>query len=329
MGTTDTAVIRPARERDLPALQEIYRLSWEGQGGDWLLEQAFGVLGDRPWYDWGWRTIARKFADHPEWVFVVESEDRVVGFACLAVDPRKSLGIIGYNAVHPDHRGAGLGSLQLDNIMAELRARDLRHVEVIVTLNEGHRAARRQYDRLACEPLGVMEFRYGRLNPEAIDPPDSDSLTVRPARLADGPQLENLVRRALEGWHMYSRVQEEYGALGGVPWHRWVWQEIAGGLTDVLVAEREGRLEGALVCRFELPRRIASLVYNLTDPARPEVEEFLVAAATRRWATQGLEILGTGGLTDHYVRSTLSPALTDRLGLDEVVMQSEYRFRNL
>ena len=57
----------------------------------------------------------------PDWVFVAEEHDAIVGFATLEYWPEKRAGRIENNAVLPDYRGHGISTELVTRALDELR----------------------------------------------------------------------------------------------------------------------------------------------------------------------------------------------------------------
>ena len=60
---------------------------------------------------------------------------------------------MGYNGVHPDFRGQGIGTEIVRRVLQEIRSAGMRIAAVTTGLNEGHTAARAVYEKLGFQPL--------------------------------------------------------------------------------------------------------------------------------------------------------------------------------
>ena len=86
---------------------------------------------------------------HPEWFYVVEAvkAKSVVAFITFRVDPEKSLGTIGNNAVAPEGQGQGIGTAMYARVLNLFRRQGLKYASVGTGLDEGHAPARRAYEK--------------------------------------------------------------------------------------------------------------------------------------------------------------------------------------
>ena len=122
--------IRKYRESDLAEIEAITRVAWKGVIIAELLEARHGVLGGKSAIEWKVEQVSCGCREHPDSLFVAEEDGRVVGYACFHLDPRRSLGEVGNNAVHPDFRGRGIGSALNRHILDFFRAQGLRFAQV-------------------------------------------------------------------------------------------------------------------------------------------------------------------------------------------------------
>jgi ribosomal-protein-alanine N-acetyltransferase len=84
--------------------------------------------------------------------FVAEQAGRVVGYATAEIEQengQSDIGIVGYNAVHPDYRGQGIGSALVRRVIRHLKDQGAR-VLAVWTLKA---------DEAACHIYEKMGFR--------------------------------------------------------------------------------------------------------------------------------------------------------------------------
>jgi RimJ/RimL family protein N-acetyltransferase len=148
--------IRPAELRDMPRLQEIVTEVW-AIGSDWTLEEKYGSIGDAVWDRWLVPKIMSRLWDEIGMTLVTEREGRVVGFIAYSIDGLRRVGTIHYNAVAVEWQGEGIGTRQVEHVLALMREAGMEYATVGTGLNEGHAAARRMYERAGFEP--VIEYR--------------------------------------------------------------------------------------------------------------------------------------------------------------------------
>ncbi|NOZ24440.1 MAG: GNAT family N-acetyltransferase [Planctomycetes bacterium] len=147
--------VRPAREADLAEISEIVRDIWD-IGFEYNFEQRFGRIDETVWHERTVPTILGSLRGHLEEVVVAKVNGDVAGFmAHRAPGQGRKIGSIGYNGVARKYRGRGIGAALLRRSLDILREKGMTHVKVGTGLNEGHRAARRMYERAGFEP--VME----------------------------------------------------------------------------------------------------------------------------------------------------------------------------
>lgn len=147
--------IRLATEDDSEAIRAIDRHAWSGEITTLeLLEKRHGILDGTPWFEQIPNDVATHLAQSDVTAFVAEQEGRVVGYAAAQIrqDPSLSeVGIVSYNAVHPDYRGQGIGTALINQVMNHLKEQGVR-VLVVWTL-EKDEPARRVYERLGFTEL--------------------------------------------------------------------------------------------------------------------------------------------------------------------------------
>ncbi|MXV61421.1 ribosomal protein S18-alanine N-acetyltransferase [Natronorubrum sp. JWXQ-INN-674] len=136
---TDGPSIRPAERADLLAVVRIENESFA-----------------QPWpYD-----AFERFLDEPGFLVAVRGDREVAGYivADVAQTFGRQLGHIKDIAVHPDHRGTGIGSALLSRAIAVLTARGADSVKLEVRRsNEG---AKRLYRKFGFEPLRRVPNYY-------------------------------------------------------------------------------------------------------------------------------------------------------------------------
>ena len=151
--------VRPAGEQDLASIREIVRNIWD-IGWEYNFEQKFGRIDETVWHERTTPTIINSLKGHIEEVVVAEVNGDVAGFmAYRAPQQGRKIGSIGYNGVARKYRGRGIGAALLRRSLGLLREKGMTHATVGTGLNEGHRAARRMYEREGFEPI-MESIRY-------------------------------------------------------------------------------------------------------------------------------------------------------------------------
>jgi ribosomal protein S18 acetylase RimI-like enzyme len=85
--------------------------------------------------------------EHPQWMFVLEEEDKVVGFLTYFLDFCKKIGEIGNNAIRPDYQGRGLGEIMYREALKRFREAGMLYAELGTRLDEAHIPARAAYEK--------------------------------------------------------------------------------------------------------------------------------------------------------------------------------------
>ncbi|MGD9497219.1 MAG: N-acetyltransferase family protein [Armatimonadota bacterium] len=152
--------MRPATLDDMPRLQEIVREVW-AIGSDFTLEEKYGSVGDEAWDRWLVPKVMSRLWDEIDRTLVTEVDGHIAGFISYALDGARRVGTIHYNAVAAGFQGQGIGSAQVQRVLAIFREAGMRIACVGTGLNQGHAPARRMYEKAGFEP--VIDYRmYAR-----------------------------------------------------------------------------------------------------------------------------------------------------------------------
>lgn len=147
--------IRPATQDDLQAIADINRRAWAGgMTTQELLEQRHGPIDGCSWIEHIVDAVTTHLAQPDVTTFVAEQEGQVVGYAAAQIKREESpsdVGIVSYNAVHPDYRGRGIGTALIKAVVSHLKEQGAR-VLVVWTL-EADEPACRIYERLGFKEL--------------------------------------------------------------------------------------------------------------------------------------------------------------------------------
>jgi len=152
-------LIRFGRAEEVDIACEIAGFAWEptyahyrSQMGDEMFD---ALSGD--WRQSKADEIRSLCSAHPAQFLVAEMDGAVKGFATFIIQPEKSLGIVGNNAVHPNAQGQGLGNLLHQRIIEEFKQRGLKYAQVLVGLDATHIPARKSYCKVGFSP----SYEYG------------------------------------------------------------------------------------------------------------------------------------------------------------------------
>jgi N-acetylglutamate synthase-like GNAT family acetyltransferase len=142
-----SCLIRLGKTEEIDILCEIALLAWKPiyeyrrqQMGDVLFEHLFSNWRENKTQEI--RSLCEKNIDQ---LLVLEEDNQIKGFATFLVDPEKSLGIIGNNAVHPDAQGKGFGKMLHHAVLDKFRKRGFQYAQVLTGLDPAHDAARGSY----------------------------------------------------------------------------------------------------------------------------------------------------------------------------------------
>ena len=142
-------MIRPYKPQDLPAImdignhawQQIYKMFREIYG-----EELFKTLIPDESTEKG-NQIKTHCQEHPEWVFICEEADRIVGFVTFVLDKEKRIGDIGNNAADPDCGLKGIGQQMYKAVLRHFRQQNMLYAKVYTGLDYAHSRARNAYER--------------------------------------------------------------------------------------------------------------------------------------------------------------------------------------
>lgn len=142
--------IRLARKEDLQRICEIALKAWVP-----VYEGSYRqIMGDEIFHHFkgSWREdkaaqIRKHFADHADWMLVVEKENLVVAFIAFWIDQDKSCGAIRNNAVAPEAQGQGIAVLMYQHVLECFRKKGLKYALVKTGLDPASAPARRSYEK--------------------------------------------------------------------------------------------------------------------------------------------------------------------------------------
>jgi len=151
IGKKDEFVLRKAQLNDLPRINEITLICYQEIADSWIQMQSKDI-GDAirdPSITWQVRKREQNdelFAEHPEWVWVLEQHGMIIGFVTFKINREMSLGIIDNNGVLPEFQGQGLGKFMYRNVLDYLRKEGIKVGFVETGLDDPHIPARKAYE---------------------------------------------------------------------------------------------------------------------------------------------------------------------------------------
>ena len=161
----DGAILRRARESDLPRLDELTILCYAPIQASYeamLGAECYRAVRNDPeltWQERKCRQVHRHFETYPEGVWVLEQGGEVFGFVTFYLVPLKSYGGFDNNGVHPDRAGQGWGVFMYRQVLAFFREQGLRFAIVDTGLDDAHIPARRAYEAVGFDRRApVVEY---------------------------------------------------------------------------------------------------------------------------------------------------------------------------
>ena len=165
IATLNDVILRQAREQDLPQVDEITILCYTPIHASYVAmlgEECFQAVRHDPELTWEQRKtgqVHRLFAEHPEWVWVLERGGNVFGFITFFLFPHQHYGHIDNNGVHPDEAGQGWGKFMYRQALDYFRKQGLRFAHVDTGLDPAHIPARRAYEAVGFDrQVPVVEY---------------------------------------------------------------------------------------------------------------------------------------------------------------------------
>jgi GNAT superfamily N-acetyltransferase len=153
--------IRPVRESDLAALEELAVLAWEPVFAS--VRNVLGLEIDAILHpDWRQRQreeVRRYCAQTPGAIaLVAEVDGAVAGFIAYELHRETLRGVVNLLAVHPDHQNRGLGT-ELNRIVLERMRQDGMRIAIVGTGGDpGHAPARRTYEKAGYTLFPIAQY---------------------------------------------------------------------------------------------------------------------------------------------------------------------------
>jgi GNAT superfamily N-acetyltransferase len=100
------------------------------------------------------------FAEHPEWVWVLEKDAEIVGFVTFKIITERRLGIIDNNGILPQYAGKGLGKFMYQHVLDFFRKEGLNVAFVETGLDDPHIPARKAYEAVGFDRSAPVVFYW-------------------------------------------------------------------------------------------------------------------------------------------------------------------------
>ena len=144
-------MIVPAEEKHLAVAGDIAVVAWTA-----IHEAYIERIGAKMHDDImdGWQDRKRKGIEGALMSgrgYVALVDGVVAGFIAYRVNEANKTGEIMGNAVSPDFRGMGIGTMMYEFVLGKMREEGMKYATVTTGLDDGHAAARRSYEKAGFE----------------------------------------------------------------------------------------------------------------------------------------------------------------------------------
>ena len=103
--------------------------------------------------------------EHPEWVFICEENECIVGFVAFTLDFDKKIGTICNNAKDPDCVLKGIGQQMYKAVLENFRGHGMIYAKVHTGLDYAHAPARKAYEKAGFNICHEDVDYYVKLHP--------------------------------------------------------------------------------------------------------------------------------------------------------------------
>lgn len=134
----DLAVVVDMGNRAWAKIHEMYNECYGDELFEILFKDADIAKG---------RQIQSHCTKHPDWVFICEREDRIVGFITFGLDTARKIGEIGNNARDPECKLKGIGQEMYEAVFQYFLEHGMQYAKVGTGLDKAHVPACRAYER--------------------------------------------------------------------------------------------------------------------------------------------------------------------------------------
>ena len=161
----DGIILRLANQEDMAAIDEITIICYTQIHESYVAmlgEECYQEVRHQPQLSWEERKTGQNhklFAEHPDWLWVLEHEKRVIGFVTFELFPEKNYGHIENNGVIPEYAGKGWGKFMYRHVLQFFRNQGLRFAHVDTGLDDAHIPARKAYEAVGFDrPVPIVEY---------------------------------------------------------------------------------------------------------------------------------------------------------------------------
>ncbi len=158
-------VLRHARDQDIARVDELTVLCYAPIQASYVAmlgEECYKAVRRNPeltWEEYKTAQVHRLYAEHPDWLWVLEDHGTVFGFITFYLVPEQQYGHLDNNGIHPDYAGRGWGKFMYQHVLNYFRKQGLRFAHVDTGLDPAHIPARRAYAAVGFDRQApVVEF---------------------------------------------------------------------------------------------------------------------------------------------------------------------------
>lgn len=166
----DGITLRYAKENDFDQIDEITIICYTK-----IYESFVNMVGEEVYKgiyynpDLPWpksKTIQNHnlFAEHPDWIWVLEEKEDIFGYVSFKLRPEKNYGVIENNGVLPAYAGKGWGKFMYRHVLMFFRAAGLRFALVETGLDDAHIPARQAYEKVGFSHQDLITVYYQDLD---------------------------------------------------------------------------------------------------------------------------------------------------------------------
>ncbi|MFW9908805.1 MAG: GNAT family N-acetyltransferase [Candidatus Thorarchaeota archaeon] len=183
LGKVDGKVLRFATQEDLSYIDQITIICYRPIHESWVSYQGADIAEglSAPGVSWEERKTKQNhdlFAEHPDWLWVLEENNTPIGFVSFVMLPDRKLGIIENNGVLPSHAGKGLGKFMYRHVLQYMRKNGMRFAFLETGMDDAHIPARKAYEAVGFDRKFPNMYYWQNLEenkPESFPNHESDS----------------------------------------------------------------------------------------------------------------------------------------------------------
>ena len=156
-------IIQQAKKTDIEICKKIFLTVWDG-----IYDVYFNLIGEElhDAFFGNWKgNVDNDFvasftaAMEKNRAFIARDEDNVIGFAYYRAIEEHKTANIEHNAVSPEYKKKGIGSMLYQRMLESMKAEGFRYVSVTTGLDDAHAPARKAYERAGFQK-NLPKVRY-------------------------------------------------------------------------------------------------------------------------------------------------------------------------